>query len=76
MSYCFIAILVEICIKCVIFIEKLQKNRLELGVSPPDPLAFGGLGLRPKTSNLPFRIPGYATAPHHSFNTEYQAGKL
>jgi len=47
--------LTEICIKCVIFIEKLQK------IAPKLPMAFGG--------NLPFalllpplRNPGYATA--------------
>jgi len=57
-------------------VKKLQRNRLELGVLPPDPFAFGGLGIRPKTSNAPLRIPGYATAPHRSFNAEYQAGKL
>jgi len=38
--------------KCVIFIEKLQKKfSLERGVSPPDPLVFGGWRLRPKTFN-------------------------
>jgi len=63
-----IAILTEIrvCIKMRYFYGKFAKNCLELEVSPPDPLAFDVWVLRPKTSNLPLKIPGYTTAPHHS----------
>jgi len=61
--------------KALFLLKDCKKNRLEQRGSPPDPLAFGGWVLRPKTSNPLLKIPGYANAPHHSFNAEYQAGK-
>jgi len=46
MSYCFkIAILAEICIKCVIFIEKLQKSRSTWDFAPRPPMDTGGWGI-------------------------------
>jgi len=66
-----IAILAEICIKMRFFIEKLQiKSPRAGGLAPRPPC------LRRLPPNPPLRIPGYATAPHRSFNAEYQAGKL
>jgi len=74
-----IVILAEIYIKIRYFYRKIAKHCLKLGISPPDPLAFDGWELRPKTANPLFKIPGYTIAPHgthHSFNAEYQTGKL
>jgi len=65
-----IAILAKICIKM------RCKNLHKAGGFTPRPPCLRRLGLRPKTSNHPLRIPGYATAPHHSFNAEYLAGEL
>ena len=36
-------------IKIALFSKKLQKIAQRLGVSPPDPIASGGWGLRPQT---------------------------
>jgi len=59
-----------------LFLLKNCKKSLRAGdFAPQTPLAFGGWELRPKTSNPPLRIPGYATAPHHSFNAEYQESR-
>jgi len=55
-------------------LKKCKKKSPRAGGLPPDPFAFGGWGICHKTSNPPLRIPGYATAPYHYFNVEYQAG--
>jgi len=60
MSYCFkIALLAETCIKCVIFIEKLQIIARRWG----EALASGDWGATiPRSpSNPPLRFPGFAT---------------
>jgi len=54
-----IAILAEICIKCVIFIEKLQKSP-----SPPMVSDYSVAEVSaPRPSSL--RIPGYATGKNY-----------
>jgi len=57
-------------------LKNCKKKSPRAGGFAPQPLYLQRLGVPPHDLQSPLRIPGYATAPHHSFNAEYQAEKL